>query len=184
MLPDGSIQPGRLILQHPRPSHAGIVLAAALAVLFASSGAFRAESQARVATWNLAATQHFWSKSKGEVDKMREVMLPRVAEAIRAMDPDVIGLTEVESEEALDMLVSILREQHDRVHTTAALGQVLGVTGEGDAGIVDHRLAQRTGHQRSVTTLTAAVDGEVQGLEERGGIRRVRPPGLGNSGKA
>ena len=71
-----------------------------------------AHSEARVAAWNLAANAYFHGHSQATIQRGLDEMLPRVASAINRMDPDVIGLVEVESEAALHQLADELDERY------------------------------------------------------------------------
>ncbi|MOA22109.1 hypothetical protein D3C78_1426490 [compost metagenome] len=57
------------------------------------------------------------------------------------------------------------------------LGEKLGVSGEGDTGLVDHALVHRGGDHPGEVAVDAAVAGAQQGLQHVAGVARVELAG-------
>jgi hypothetical protein len=72
-------------------------------------------------------------------------------------------------------------QHHHRVLRARALGQELGVAGEGDAGVVDDALLQRRRHHRVEPALAAAVRRHLEGAQHVAAVCGVEPPGNGGA---
>ena len=69
-------------------------------------------------------------------------------------------------------------QHHDRQRRAGARGDVLGVAGEGDAGLVDQALLHRRGHHGRELAGQAAVHRAIDQLPAPGGaLRTLEPPG-------
>ena len=67
------------------------------------------------------------------------------------------------------------RQQHDRVRRVRALCEILGVAGEGHAGIGDDAFVHRRGDHGIELTGERPIDRAVEELEHVGGIARIQP---------
>ena len=83
-----------------------IIRAVPLAVLLVVT-LLRPTEAATIATWNLAFNTNN-HRSRGV-----DAILPEIANGIALFEPDVLFLTELESEAALVQLAEILEEDHD-----------------------------------------------------------------------
>ena len=58
------------------------------------------------------------------------------------------------------------------------MGEIFGMAGKAEAGIVERLLGDRAGDDRGGAAGEDVVDGAVDGLDDAGGIGRVRPSGI------
>ena len=68
------------------------------------------------------------------------------------------------------------QHHHDR-RAAGLLGEIFGVAGEGDAGVVDHALLHRRGHHGGELALEAAADGAVENRQHIASVCRIEPAG-------
>jgi hypothetical protein len=68
-------------------------------------------------------------------------------------------------------------QHHHHVRGAGVLGEIFGVTGEGNAGIVDHALLHRRGDHRVEFAAEAAGNGAVEHGEHVGAVRRIELSG-------
>ncbi|MNS97900.1 hypothetical protein D3C72_1322490 [compost metagenome] len=74
-------------------------------------------------------------------------------------------------------------QHHHHARHAGAVGQVFGMAGEGDAGVVDGALLHRRRDHcgipgRGLAARAAAADGGIEQLQHIGAVARIEPPGL------
>ena len=68
-------------------------------------------------------------------------------------------------------------QHHDDLRRARMLGEIFGVAGEGDAGIVDHALLHRRGHHRGELAVQASPHGAVEDGQHIASICWIEPAG-------